>query len=331
MDVIITTIYPPNAATTLLSKQLSHIGGRLWVVGDLPGPVSYDLPNAVFIPIVKQESCDFELANKLPKRHYSRKNLGYLFAIQASQPSFIVETDDDNIPKESFLEARQLELESDVIDGDKWANVYQLFSDESIWPRGLPLDEIHASGSSIQTRRLKAYIQQGLSDANPDVDAVFRLTRRLPVFFKDRAPVALNENVWCPFNSQATTFFRDAFPLLYLPSYCSFRMTDIWRSFVAQRCVWEMGGNLIFTKAITRQERNVHNLLKDFEDEIPGYLQNKRLVDLLAATPLVSGVAFETVSCNLLKCYEVLCENDIIGRQELTLVNAWVQDLERIL
>jgi hypothetical protein len=30
-------------------------------------------------------------------------------------------------------------------------------------------------------------------------------------------------------------------PLLYLPSHCCFRMTDIWRSFIAQRCLWELG------------------------------------------------------------------------------------------
>jgi len=29
--------------------------------------------------------------------------------------------------------------------------------------------------------------------------------------------------------------------LMYLPIKASFRMTDIYRSFVAQRCLWELG------------------------------------------------------------------------------------------
>ena len=64
--------------------------------------------------------------------------------------------------------------------------------------------------------------------ADPDVDAVYRLTRKTPLFF-DRAaePVVLASDTWTPFNSQNTLFYREAFPLLYLPCHVSFRMTDI--------------------------------------------------------------------------------------------------------
>ena len=54
------------------------------------------------------------------------------------------------------------------------------------------------------------------------------------------------------------------YPLLYLPAYCSFRMTDIWRSFVAQRIAWENGWRLLFHGPTMEQERNVHDLMKDF-------------------------------------------------------------------
>ena len=66
-------------------------------------------------------------------------------------------------------------------------------------------------------------------------------------------------------------------------------MTDIWRSFVAQRCLWALGGAVTFHGPEVVQRRNVHNLMKDFEDEVPGYLANDRIVQLLEEQPLDSG------------------------------------------
>jgi hypothetical protein len=82
-------------------------------------------------------------------------------------------------------------------------------------------------------------------------------------------------NSWCPFNSQSTWFFKKAFPLMYLPCSCKHsECTDIWRSFIGQRCLWEIGEGVTFhSPSEVYQDRNEHDLLKDFEDEIPGYLQ----------------------------------------------------------
>jgi hypothetical protein len=54
-------------------------------------------------------------------------------------------------------------------------------------------------------------------------------------------------------------------------------MTDIWRSFIAQRIAWTCGWNILYHEATMQQDRNQHDLLKDFEDEIPGYLHNARI------------------------------------------------------
>ena len=120
-----------------------------------------------------------------------------------------------------------------------WANLYRYFSDATIWPRGLPLDAIHAPLPAYDTLHAgggkDCPIQQGLADANPDVDAIYRLTLPLPQNFRADRRVALAPGTWCPFSSQNTTWWPDTFPLLYLPAYCSFRMTDIWRGFIAQR------------------------------------------------------------------------------------------------
>jgi hypothetical protein len=171
-------------------------------------------------------------------------------------------------------------------------------------------------------------IQQGLADENPDVDAVYRLILPLPLDFRSDRRVALAPGVWCPFNSQNTTWFRESFPLLYLPAYCSFRMTDIWRSFVAQRIGWECGWSLLFHEPTVYQKRNDHDLMRDFEDEVPGYLLNRKIARILEAAQLRSGV--EQLSNNLLTCYERLVAENIFEPKELALVQAWVDDVRAL-
>jgi len=132
----------------------------------------------------------------------------------------------------------------------------------------------------------------------------------------------------CPFNSQNTTWWPEASPLLYLPAYCSFRMTDIWRSLVAQRIAWENGWPILFHEPTVWQERNAHALMRDFEDEVPGYLHNRRIGDSLAALPLRSGVS--AIPDNLRACYETLTALGFIGQEELSLIDAWLTDLRQL-
>ena len=150
----------------------------------------------------------------------------------------------------------------------------------------------------------------------------------LPLDFDRRPGVILGAGAWCPFNSQNTTWFPEAFPLLYLPFHCSFRMTDIWRSFVAQRICWENGWNILFHAPTVYQDRNVHDLMRDFTDELPGYLNNARIRRELERLDLTSGA--EALGANLLKSYEALVKLDLIGAAEIPLVEAWIGDLRQM-
>src|SRR4029077_7020197 len=134
---------------------------------------------------------------------------------------------------------------------------------------------------SAAPREVEALVQQSVVNGSPDVDAIWRLVLDHEVIFERRSSVLLGPGVWCPFNSQSTWWFPTAFPLLYLPSHVSFRMTDIWRSFVAQRCLWELNLGIVFHGHEMFQDRNPHSLLRDFEQEVPGYLGNQRLCEVL--------------------------------------------------
>lgn len=327
--VCLTTIQPPTKAVLNLHRRLTEIGGHLVVAGDRKGPASFDLPGCDFLSLDDQLKSDFTLATKLPVGHYARKNIAYLHAIRAGAPC-IYETDDDNEPLPSWA-PRSVNVSGTRIAASEargWVNVYRYFSaDRAIWPRGFPLERLtdEPPAVSASNRERFAPIQQGLANGSPDVDAVWRLTQDRLFAFDEAAPVWLGEGQWCPFNTQTTWWWPEAYPLLYVPSHCSFRMCDIWKSFIAQRCLWAMGSGVVFHAAEVIQERNPHDYLRDFEDEIPGYRQNARIASLLESIELAPGPG--RLADNLLICYQSLIAAGIFPVAEEALVQAWIEDV----
>jgi hypothetical protein len=279
--------------------------------------------------IETQERSPFSIARLLPHKNYAKKNVAYLQAISKGA-TMIIETDDDNLPESPFWLPRNAQVKGDIAGGESWVNVYRYFTDALIWPRGFSLKHLKNSLVPLKPsdKSIFSPIQQALVDKNPDVDAIYRLMLPLPFDFKKREPVILDQGAACPFNSQNTTWFKEAFALLYLPSYCSFRMCDIWRSFVAQRILWTNGWHLSFHSSSAYQERNEHDLIKDFEDEVSGYLNNHNMMDQLNALDLEAGEA--NIFENLERCYEMLIEQNYIGKEEMPLLKAWIADLRSL-
>jgi hypothetical protein len=332
ISLIVTSISAPNMVMRTLAEQCSSRSIHFYVIGDVPSPSDFHIDGCDFYSLDRQKQTGFQLAELLPSRHYGRKNIGYLLAIRAGS-GMIMETDDDNLPTDDFWEPRQLDRTVKTVQGTGWTNVYSFFSEANIWPRGLPLDTIQQKTDAYENLREKQVscpIQQGLVNGDPDVDAVFRLVlpAPIPITFKTDRGVAIGSDAWCPFNSQNTAWYPQAYPLLYLPSYCSIRMTDIWRSFVAQRIAWVNGWHVFFKSPDMYQDRNEHNLMRDFEDEIPGYRHNRAIQEMLTALNLLPGV--EHLGDNLIRCYEELARMKLVGKEEIPLVEAWVQDLARL-
>lgn len=301
------------------------------VIGDTKSPQDFKLDGCDFWSVERQLTLPFELAKITPTRHYSRKNLGYLIAIKNGAVE-ITETDDDNIPREEFWAEKKREVPSYTFENTGWVNVYHYFTEKTIWPRGFPLEELQKKQVDIKSLMNAAVycpIQQGLADENPDVDAVYRLTYPLPLSFEIKTKLALGKNAWSPFNSQNTHWFKEAFALMYLPSYCSFRMTDIWRSYVAQRIAWECGWSILYHEPTVWQERNEHNLMKDFEDEIPGYSNNFNICKELQNLQLKQGK--ENIADNLITCYQKLISIGVVRAEEITLLKAWINDLNKLI
>lgn len=325
--LVITSISTPNEVLRTFAEGCAKHNTEFILIGDSKSPKDFSLPGCRFYSLEEQRTLPFTFAKICPERHYARKNIGYLLAAKNGALQ-IIESDDDNFPRENFWKDRSVKQQAYNIQNEGWLNVYAHYSNGFIWPRGYPLEHLQKEVKPLNTfqqNEIHAPIQQGLADKNPDIDAVFRLTQSLPYSFTEKHKIGLGKNTWCPYNSQNTTHFKEAFPLLYLPAYCSFRMTDIWRSFVAQRIAWENNWHILFEEATVWQERNQHNLLRDFEEEIPGYLNNAKIADTLGKLTLKSGT--ENLGDNLISCYQALIDLKLVGEQEMPLLKAWLADL----
>jgi hypothetical protein len=328
--IVITSINHPTACMKAFAEGAIPRQTGIIVVGDRKSPADFHLDGCTFLALADQAAAFPRFAGLLPLNSYARKNIGYLWALKTGARQ-IIDTDDDNAPFPSFWTPRSKTVDGRLVERNGWINAYAYFSDALIWPRGLPLDQIRqpdaAPAANGRAQRV-CPVQQGLADDNPDVDAVYRLILPLPVKFTSGDDIVLAPGAWCPFNSQNTHWWPEAFPLLYLPSYCSFRMTDIWRSFVVQRILWANDWCVSFHAATVYQDRNEHNLMRDFEDEIPGYVNNSRIAGTLADLDIRPGA--ENHGDNLRACYSALVRLGVVGVEEMPLLDAWIDAVESL-
>jgi hypothetical protein len=75
------------------------------------------------------------------------------------------------------------------------------------------------------------------------------------------------------------------------------------------------------------QARNEHSLVRDFADEIDGYLNNAGIMELLSNIRLSDEP--NQIGPNMRVCYERLVEAKIVPQNELHLVDLWLKDIGR--
>lgn len=334
-SVVVTSINSPTPGVEKIALMCKERNWSLIVIGDKKSPREYLLSGSEFYSVEDQENLSFELSRVIPYNTYSRKMLGYLIAAK-NLVNFIIETDDDNIPYENFLDLPQSGVSFRTypeIEG--WLNCYKFFTEEEIWPRGFPLNHIsesreHQAKASERVVQGKRYIQQALADGDPDVDAIYRLAiqSETPIMFMDKIPLLIRPNQVSPFNSQATTWPIELLILMYLPVTCSFRMTDIWRSYICQRILQNLDYDLVVIGPRLLQVRNAHDLMKDFSEEIEGYLGYERFQDVLANVMI--GGKFESIGDDLKLLYHALIEHGFFKVEEMKYLSSWLGDVESI-
>ncbi|MCX6757177.1 MAG: STELLO glycosyltransferase family protein [Candidatus Nomurabacteria bacterium] len=296
-------------------------------------PQDWECENVIYLSPEDQEKLGFNITKLLPWNHYSRKMIGYLYAIK-SGADIIADSDDDNIPYDNWGEKVIFDGQFKTVKNDDYVNIYKFFTNEFIWPRGFPLRGfplskiLNEKQSIVSDTISKVGVWQYLADKDPDVDAIYRLTNNKEVFFKGKDTLVLGKGTICPFNSQNTFFKKEMFPLLYIPAFVNFRFTDILRGLVAQPIMWVAGYRLGFGLATVVQERNPHDFMKDFESEIPMYLNTEEVVDTTLQS--INQSKNNNIIGNISLVYKNLKNKGIVEERENELLDAWCRDLKKM-
>ena len=234
-SIVLTTINKLNTNIKKLVFLSQKNDLELIVIGDKKTPIDFNLSYGKYYNIRDQKKLKFNFSKICPLNSYSRKNIGYLVSIQNGNET-IIETDDDNYPKNNFLKFLDLKYEVNEIKEAGWINVYKKFTKKNlnIWPRGLPLNKIE-NGPTFKNKKVRKnfYLKQGVCEGNPDVDAIYRIiNKNINIKFKNEYMFSLGR-AFSPINSQNTIWSKILFPLMYLPVTCTMRATDIWRGLIA--------------------------------------------------------------------------------------------------
>jgi len=317
--IIITTINKPNECIEAFAKS----DYDLIIVGDLKTPEApyYDRKDLVFLGLEEQKKLFPRLSKLIPINHYCRKNMGYLYAIKEGY-KIIAETDDDNAPYKGWGNFKKFKTDKALVAPER-PNILKEFTTNKVWPRGYDLSLINKHQRHIyEKNKAPIDVWQGLADLDPDVDAIYRLTRNRKIKFKTQKQIVLGEEVYVPFNTQNTIWINpETFYNLYIPCTVSFRYCDILRSYIAQKMFWMHGGRLGYTHATVSQERNVHDFFFDFVEEIPVYLHTPKVIDILKEFK-PNGPR------DLILFYNDLYLHNIVGKKEVAIIKEWFKCLK---
>lgn len=337
--IVVTSIFQPSAATRKLG-EMTRQGWCYVVVADKNGPEDWHgVEGVIYLTVERQRELHFHIMDHLPWRHFGRKNVGFLFAI-ANGAKVIYDTDDDNRLKEARIpilgEDQVLwpdDSKSEASPG--LLNPYPSFrpSCGHVWPRGFPLDHVLAQQTFNRSARIERLerppaVQQFLADEDPDVDAIFRLTRPLPCNFAGLEPghpsaMAIPPQFFTPYNAQATVHLYEAFWGLLLPVTVHGRVSDIWRAYLTQKLLWDVGQLVTFLPPYVVHDRVAHDYLKDFQSEADLQLKSTALVQFLSQWSSNAPTLLERIE----QLWAALYTRGFVELGDVRLAQAWILDL----
>ena len=340
---VVTTISPPGDAIFRMMRApewCTVVVGDAKTPGDAYAKV-LDPKRHVYLSVEEQNGLGFKLASQTPINHFSRKNVGYLYAVRMGAKRIFDFDDDNSLLQRSLPNFTTFgPMPAHVLrPRNRTANQFDVlnpctvgFDADSMWPRGFPLSRINTRSHTkwlVETMPVELGVIQSMANNDPDVDAIYRLAPRasqpLPFVFRNtKQPQVLGANVYAPFNAQASVFTERAMWAMYLPTTVHGRVSDIWRSYVAQRLFWTVGLRLAFHKPWVAQFRNSHDYLSDFMSERPLYETTEELIRVLQAWV---PAPHSTLAHNFEDLYVTLYEYGFVEIGDVTGVQLWLEDL----
>lgn len=331
-----------NYPTDSLRKLVKIKGWQVLAIGNSQTPSDWSLKGAIFLSLEQQAKLDFRVLDYLPYESFVRKTVGYLFAIQHGAKKifdaddrgdvidgdlgkhFDVELIGEGARQETILQYSHENPNRTVV------NPYIHFGQRSVWPRGLPLENVGEVGHEefyTEVFSGKQFIQQGISNGLPDVDSVFYFTRKsgleaFDIRFDEHAPkVALPQGMMVPVNSFNTIYHSSAFWALMLPVSISSMASDVLRGYWGQRLLWEIGGYVVvYPPTVHRYDRIE---AYPFSEEKDLHVNVGRLIKFLISWRSNKHRLFEKI----LELSYAMAEEGFWTEKDVKFTAAWLQDL----
>lgn len=337
--VVSVSDYPSDSLKNLVKIK----GWQVLAIGNSKTPSDWSLKGAIFLSLEQQAQLGFRVVDFLPYDSYVRKTVGYLFAIQHGAKKIFDADDrgdviDNDIGKHFDVELVGEGARQEVIlqyshenPNRTVVNPYVHFGQRSVWPRGMPLENVGEIGHEEYYTEVfggKQFIQQGISNGLPDVDSVFYFTRKsgleaFDIRFDERAQkVALPQGMMVPVNSFNTLYHSSAFWALMLPVSVSTMASDVLRGYWGQRLLWEIGGFVVVYPPTVHRYDRIEGY--PFSEEKDLHVNVGRLTKFLVSWR--SGkhrLLFEKI----LELSYVMAEEGFWSEKDVKFTAAWLQDL----
>ena len=269
-----TTINPPTKALKLFAKNKNC---KLIVALDKKSK-RFNLKNSVVLSTKYQEKKWPKLSKLIGWNCIQRRNFAILEAYNRGA-EVIALIDDDNIPYKNWFKNIYVDKKincKEILTNKKIFDPVGYTNHSNLWHRGLPLELVNNRKYKIGKKNLiRPDIQANFWNGDPDIDAVCRMIFKPECNFKKSLFPFFSKKI-SPFNSQNTLISRKVVRDYFLFPHIG-RMDDIWASFY----VTSKNYKVIYNEPTVYQQRNIHNLIKDFKDEYIGYTNSLNLVENL--------------------------------------------------
>jgi hypothetical protein len=269
-----TTINKPTKALKLFAKNKNC---KLIVALDKKSK-DFKLKNSIILSTSYQDKKWPKLSKLVGWNCIQRRNFAILEAYERGA-EIIALIDDDNIPYSNWFKDIYVNNEfkcKEVKTNKKIFDPVGYTNHSNLWHRGMPLELVNNRKYKTEKKSLiKPDIQANFWNGDPDIDAVCRMLLKPECKFKKNNFPFFSKKI-SPFNSQNTLLSRKVIKDYFLYPHIG-RMDDIWASFYVTSKKYKV----VYNEPTVYQERNVHNLIKDFKDEYIGYVNSLNLVESL--------------------------------------------------
>ena len=342
--LVLTVFNPPNITNLQLLNNLHS-----WKIVIIANTKKNDnkwktlnYKNLIYLSLRDQNKLNYNIIQYLHYNSYSRKNIGYLYAIEHGAKE-IYEIDEDI----TFIKSRNLSIDFDfnntllcygLRNDSNMINPYDYFTEKNIWPRGFRIKDIGNNENNIyyiinsNQLNIRPLIFQGLINGIPDVDSIFVQTRinknnNLNLKYSEIYPLLYIPGNYIPINSKNTKYLYDIFPFLTLPTTVNEKICDIFRGYIIQRFAWIYNGAIIYhSYNIVNNVKNINNLNTNFKEEKSLFYNLDEFLNELN----INFVSDKHPTELLLNLIKKLIEKGFLENKDYIIYKLYLQDLYSI-